>query len=129
MPFDLAHFWARFFEPFNTESRFYWPFTIGAGVALVANVIWYAWRESRDTAPAERGVRPWAFWINVIVLILVAVLLIAKQAFWVFALLFAIDAGALVYLYAFYLPPHEAAWLRERRRQRYFPQPKRRRRR
>jgi hypothetical protein len=38
------------------------------------------------------------------------------------------DLAFLVYIYVGWLPPLEAAWLRERRRAKYLPKPKRRRR-
>jgi hypothetical protein len=41
----------------------------------------------------------------------------------------AANAAVVVYLYWAYLPPREAAWERERRRQAYFPKPGRRKRR
>jgi hypothetical protein len=41
----------------------------------------------------------------------------------------AINIASLIYMYAFYLPPREAAYDRERRRRAYFPQPGRRKRR
>lgn len=128
MPFDPGHLLARLLEPFNSESRFYWPFVIGLGVALVAHIVWYSWRMSRDTPPAESTLRGWAFWINVLTLVWSTVLVIAKVPFLGIVITFALDFAALVYMYAFWLPPREAAWVREKRRQRYFPQPKRRRR-
>ena len=127
MPFDLGHFAHRFIEPFNSESRFYWPAVIALGIALVANIVWY-YLPVRGVAPAENTARPWAFWANVITLIMAAVFLIAKAPFLLLALLFAIDIGILAYIYAGWLPPLEAAWLRERRRAKYLPKPKRRRR-
>jgi len=32
VPFDLGHFAHRFIEPFNSESRFYWPAVIALGI-------------------------------------------------------------------------------------------------
>jgi len=127
VPFDLGHFAHRFIEPFNSESRFYWPAVIALGIALVANIIWY-YLPLRGVAPAEHAARPWAFWINVITLIMVCVLFIAKAPFLLTAVTFALDLAGLAYLYLAYLPPLEAAWIRERRRARYLPKPKRRRR-
>lgn len=127
MPIDLGHFAHRFIEPFNSESRFYWPAVIALGIALVANVVWY-YLPARGVAPAEHAARPWAFWINVIALILGAVFLLAKAPFVLIAMVFAIDLALLVYIYAGWLPPLEAAWVREVRRQKYLPKPKRRRR-
>ena len=127
MPIDLGHFAHRFIEPFNGESRFYWPAVIALGIALVANVVWY-YLPARGVAPAEHAARPWAFWINVIALILGAVFLLAKAPFVLIAMVFAIDLALLVYIYVGWLPPLEAAWVREVRRQKYLPKPKRRRR-
>ena len=127
MSFDPQHFVDRFFEPFNTESRFYWPAAVALGVALVANIVWYSWR-ARGT-PAEIGLRPWAFWTNVIFLIWLGVLLTQKVPFWVFAVSLVANVAALVYIYLFYLPPLDAAWEREQRRQAYFPKAARRKRR
>jgi len=120
MPFDPQHFVDRFFQPFNSESRFYWPALIAIVLALVANIVWFNWR-TRSTPPPELGVRPWAFYTNVIFLIWLAVLLRASAPFWVFGVSIAANIAVLAYLYWFYLPPREAAWERERRRQAYFP--------
>lgn len=127
MPFDLGHFAHRFIEPFNGESRFYWPAVIALGIALVANIVWY-YLPVRGVSPAEHNARPWAFWINVITLIVATVFLMAKAPFVLIALAFGLDLAALVYIYIGWLPPLEAAWIRERRRAKYLPKPKRRRR-
>jgi hypothetical protein len=100
---------------------------IALGIALVANLVWY-YLPARGVAPAEHAARPWAFWINVIALILGAVFLLAKAPFVLIAMVFAIDLALLVYIYVGWLPPLEAAWVREVRRQKYLPKPKRRRR-
>jgi len=128
VPFDPGHLLARLLDPFNSESRFYWPFVIGLGGALIAHIVWYSWRVDRDASPAENTLRGWAFWVNVLTLVWATVLVIAKLPFIVLVVTFVLDFAALLYLYAYWLPPREAAWVRERRRQRYFPQPKRRRR-
>ena len=125
MPFDPQHFVDRFFQPFNSESRFYWPALIAIVLALVANIIWFNWR-TRTTPPPELGVRPWAFYVNVVFLIWLAVLLRATAPFWVFGVSVAANVAVLAYLYWFYLPPREAAWEREQRRQAYFPKASRR---
>jgi magnesium-transporting ATPase (P-type) len=127
MPFDPAHFVERFFSAFNPESRFYWPAVYSLLVALVANIVWYNWRTARVTPP-ENAAKPWAFWINVLFIIVLAVLFIAKAPFFLFVVVLAINAGLLVYMYTFLLPPQEAAWEREERRRAYFPQKKKRRR-
>ena len=125
----LEHFLRRLTEPFNAESRFYWPLVAGAFAAMAANVAWYYWKQRGEAAPAERDLRPWAVWINLIALVLVLVILLAKTTFLVILLLLALNVAALIYLYAFWLPPREAAWLREQRRQRYIPRAERRKRR
>ena len=127
MPLDLGHFAHRFIEPFNTESRFYWPAVIALALALIANIIWY-YLPVRGVAPAEETVRPWAFWFNVLAIIFAAVLFIAKAPFLITVIVYALDVAAVAYLYMIYVPPLEAAWLREQRRAKYLPKPKRRRR-
>jgi hypothetical protein len=128
MPFDPAHFVDRFFQPFNSESRFYWPAVIAVALSLIANIVWYNWR-TRATPPPELGIRPWAFWTNVVFLIWYLVLLRATVPFWVIAVSVAANVALIAYMYWFYLPPRENAWERERRRQAYFPKPGRRKRR
>ncbi len=125
MPFDPQHFIDRFFQPFNSESRFYWPAVIAVALSLVANIVLYNWR-SRTSPPPELGVRPWAFWANVVVLIWILVLLRATVSFWVIAVSVAANVAVLAYIYWFHLPPREAAWEQERKRQAYFPKPGRR---
>ncbi|HEV8228356.1 MAG TPA: hypothetical protein VGQ86_00235 [Candidatus Limnocylindria bacterium] len=123
MPFDPGHFVDRFFQPFNVESRFYWPAVYAIVISLAANIAWYNWRRRGAIAPAENALKSWAFWINVVFLIVILVWIIAKVAFWLIALTVAVNVALLAYIYFFVLPPQEAAWERERRRQRYFPQP------
>lgn len=127
--FDLEHLLRRFTDPFNPESRFYWPLAVALGVALVANILWYYWKTRERMSPAENALRPWAFWINTITLIWVLVLLIAKPPFYWIALSFAVNVAILTYLYAIWLRPREEAWQHEVRRLKYIPQPERRRRR
>jgi hypothetical protein len=127
VPIDLGHFAHRFIEPFNGESRFYWPAVIALAIALVANIVWY-YLPAHDVAPAENSARPWAFWINVVTLIVVCVLFIAKAPFLLTMIALAFDVAALAYLYLAWVPPLEAEWIRERRRAKYLPKAKRRRR-
>jgi hypothetical protein len=127
VPFDFGHFAHRFIEPFNGESRFYWPAVIAVGLAFVANIVWY-YLPVRGVSPAEQNARPWAFWINVLTLIVVIVLFIAKAPFVLTALALAFDLMGLAYLYFAWVPPLEAEWIRERKRAKYLPKPKRRRR-
>jgi len=126
VPFDLGHFIDRFFQPFNTESRFYWPAVYAVAISLVANVVWYNWRRRGPVPPAENTLKSWAFWTNIVFLIVVMVWIIAKLPFWVIGVTLAVNIAALGLMYLYVLPPQEAAWEREQRRQRYFPQPERR---
>jgi len=126
VPFDLGHFVDRFFQPFNTESRFYWPAVYAVGISLIANVVWYNWRRRGSVPPAENTLKSWAFWTNVVFLIVLMVWIIAKLPFWVIGVTLAANLAALGVMYLYVLPPQEAAWEREQRRQRYFPQPERR---
>ena len=121
MPFDLEHFVVRFFSPFNPESRFYWPAVYALVVVLVSHIAWYNWPRRGTVPPPENTLKPWAFWIDVVFVIWLFVLLIAKAPFWLFALSVLLNIAVLVYLYEFALPPMELAWQRERRRQQYLP--------
>jgi magnesium-transporting ATPase (P-type) len=127
VPFDLGHFVDRFFQPFNTESRFYWPAVYAVAISLVANVVWYNWRRRGPVPPAENTLKSWAFWTNIVFLIVLMVWIIAKLPFWVIGVTLAANIAALGVMYLYVLPPQEAAWEREQRRQRYFPQAERRR--
>ena len=122
MPFDLGHFVDRFFQPFNTESRFYWPAVYAVAISLVANVVWYNWRRRGPIAPAENALKSWVFWTNVVFLIVVMVWIIAKLPFFIIGITIAVNIAIIGFIYLSVLPPQEAAWERERRRQRYFPQ-------
>lgn len=119
MPFDLSHFVVRLLSPFNPESRFYWPAVYSLLVALAVNVVWYNWR--RRVSVPENVAKPWAFWINVVFIIWLLALFVAKVPFLVIALSIAANIALLVYIYEYWLPPHEAAWGRERKRQQYMP--------
>jgi hypothetical protein len=125
MPFDPAHFVERFFSPFNPDSRFYWPAVYAVALALLANIAWYNWRRRGPIPPPENIAKPWAFWINVIFIIWLIVLFIAKVPFFFIVLSLIANIGLLVYMYQYWLPPQEAAWEREQRRRSYFPQPER----
>ena len=126
MPFDLGHFIDRFFQAFNTESRFYWPAVYAVAISLVANIVWYNWRRRGLVPPAENALKQWAFWINIVFLIIILVWIVAKLPFWVIGVTIAANIAALGFMYLYVLPPQEAAWEREQRRQRYFPQADRR---
>lgn len=126
MAFDLSHFVERFFSPFNPESRFYWPAVYSLALALVVNIVWYNWRRRGAVPPPENALKPWAFWVNVVFVILLLVEFIAKAPFYVFVVTVAVNIALVVYMYQYWLPPQEAAWVREQRRRQYFPQPERR---
>ena len=125
MPFDPSHFVERFLSPFNPESRFFWPAVYALLLALVVNIGWYNWRRRGQVPPPENAAKPWAFWINVIFIIWLLVLFIAKVPFFFIVLSLIANIGLLVYMYQYWLPPQEAAWEREQRRRSYFPQPER----
>lgn len=129
MLFDPGHFLQRLADPFNAESRFYWPLVIAVGVAIIVNTVWYYWRTDERPSPAELTIRPWAYWVNVIFLIWALVLLLAKVPFYFYIASLALNVLALVYIYGYWLPPRDAAWEREVRRQKYIPKPEKRRRR
>jgi hypothetical protein len=126
VPFDPSHFVERFLSPFNPESRFYWPAVYALVLALLVNVGWYNWRRRGTVPPPENALKPWAFWINVVFIVFLLVLFIAKAPFYVFVVTIAANVALVVYMYEFWLPPQEAAWERERRRRSYFPQAERR---
>lgn len=126
---DLEHLLRRLAEPFNPESRYYWPLALGAFAAIAANVAWYYWKQRGAVPPPERSLRPWAMWINIIILIWVLVLLIAKLPFFTIILTLLLNLAILAFMYRYWLPPREAAWAREQRRLRYIPKPERRKRR
>jgi hypothetical protein len=127
VPIDLDHLLRRLTDAFNPESRFYWPLVIAVFLAIVANTVWYYLRVHERQSPAEREVKPWAYWVNVIVLIWSLVLLVAKVPFYWYVVSFAVNVALLVYIYAFYLPPRDAAWERELRRLKYIPKSEQRR--
>ncbi len=129
MPIDLAHVLRRLAEPFNSESRFYWPLVVAVFLAIVATTVWYYWPRGERTSPAEKTIRPWTYWVNVIFLIWALVMLLARVPFSWYAGSFALNVLALVYIYWYWLPPREAAWERELRRLKYIPHPQQRKRR
>jgi len=95
VPFDLGHFVDRFFQPFNTESRFYWPAVYAVAISLVANVVWYNWRRRGPTAPAENALKSWVFWTNVVFLIVVMVWIIAKLPFFIIGITIAVNIAII----------------------------------
>lgn len=129
MPIDIGHFVERVGQPFNPESRFYWPLAVAVAIAIVANTVWYYWRvRSERPSPAELAIRPWVYWVNVIFLIWALVLLIAKVPFYWYIASLLLNVVLVSWVYVYWLPPRDAAWERELRRQKYIPKPERRRR-
>ncbi len=127
--FDVEHLLRRLADPFSPESRFYWPLVIAVILGIVANTVWYYWRvRGERPSPAEDAVRPWAYWINVIVLIWALVVLVAKVPFYWYIGSLALNVLALVYIYGYWLPPRDAGWARELRRLKYIPKADQRRR-
>lgn len=123
MSLDLAHLLRRFSDPFDPESRFYWPMVIAVFAAIVANTVWYYWRPPDDeTSPGEDLLRPWVYWVNIIFCIWYLVLLIAKVPFWWSAVSFMVNVISLLYIYLYWLPPRDAYWQRELRRLKYIPE-------
>lgn len=129
MLFDLDHLLRRLADPFNAESRFYWPLAIAAILGIVAHTVWYYWRiKGERPSPAEETIKPWAYWINVLFLVWALVMLIAKVPFWWYIGSLALNVLALIYIYLYWLPPRDAAWERELRRLKYIPKPEQRKR-
>lgn len=126
MPFDPSHFVTRIFSSFDPTSRFYWPAVYALLLTLLVNIGWYNWRRRGTVPPPENALKPWGFWTNVVFIILLGVLLVAKVPFFMFVILIVANIALLVYMYSFWLPPQELAWERERRRRQYFPQPEKR---
>lgn len=116
----------RLNDPFNTESRFYWPLVAGVFIAMVLHTAWYLWKPNRPRNPVRDTVESVAYWIDVVALILFLVFLSAKVRAWVLAALFAIEWLSLAYLFLVYAPPRFASFTREERRRRYIPEPRRR---
>ena len=128
--FDLGHFIQRLADPFNSESRFYWPLVIAVFIGFALNTAWYYWRPRGDRpSAAENSIKPWAYWVNVIFLVWALVMLLAKVPFYLYVASLALNVLALIYMYFMWLPPKEASWQRELRRQKYLPKPERRRKR
>ncbi len=123
---DLAHILQRLSDPFNPESRFYWPAVVAVFVAMVAHTAWYVWRPTKPRNPVRDQIETYAYWLDLIVLILVMVSIASKVRAWMIAALFVLEWAALAYLFFFYAPPRHAEWEREERRRRYIPEPRRR---
>ncbi|TMD60387.1 MAG: hypothetical protein E6I87_05915 [Chloroflexi bacterium] len=123
---DIGHFIQRLTDPFNTESRFYWPLVAGVFIAMILHTAWYLWKPNRPRNPVRDSVESVAYWIDFVVLILFLVFLSAKVRAYVLVVLLVIEWLSLAYVYFIYAPPRFEAFSREERRQRYIPEPRRR---
>jgi hypothetical protein len=123
---DIGHFLQRLNDPFNTESRFYWPVVAAVFVAMIVHTIWYVLKPAKPRHPVRDVVESVAYWVDIIALILVLVFLSAKVRAWQILVLLVVEWAALAYLYLVYAPPRFAAYARELRRQRYIPETRRR---
>ena len=123
---DLGHFLQRLSDPFNTESRFYWPVVAGVFVAFLLHTAWYLWKPNRPRNPVRDSVEAIAYWIDFVALILFLVFLSAKVRAYVLLVLLAVEWLAIGYLYLVYARPRFEAFEREERRRRYIPEPRRR---
>lgn len=124
--FDIAHFIQRFMDPFNTESRFYWPVVIAVFVATVVHTLWYVFKPNRPRHPVRNLVESVAYWIDIVALVLFLVFLSAKATAWVLVALLVIEWLGLAYVFFVYAPPQFAAYAREERRRKFIREPKRR---
>ena len=123
---DLAHILQRLTDPFNPESRFYWPAVVAVFVAMVAHTAWFIWRPTKPRDPVRDQIETYAYWLDLIALILVLVAIASKVRAWMLVALLAIEWVTLGYLYFVYAPPRHAVWEREERLRRYMPEPKKR---
>ena len=123
---DVAHLVQRLTDPFNTESRFYWPLVAAVFLAMVVHTAWYLWRPTKPRHPVRDQIESVAYWIDIVALILLLVLLSAKVRAWMFLALFVVEWLGLAYIYFIYAPPRFAAFTREERRRRFIPEPRRR---
>lgn len=123
---DIAHFLQRLNEPFNPESRFYWPVVAAVFLAMVLHTAWYLWRPTKPRNPVRDQIETVAYWVDLILLILLLVALSAKVRAGILIVLVAIEWLALAYVYFVYAPPRFDAHEREERRRRYIPEPRRR---
>lgn len=123
---DLDHLLQRITDPFNPESRFYWPAVIAVGVAVVAHTAWFLWRPTKPRHPVRDFVESLVYWSDMIALVLVLVAIAAKVRFWQILVLLGAEWAVVAYLYFVYAPPRAAEWEREERKRRYIPEPKRR---
>ncbi len=123
---DIVHVLGRLSDPFNTESRFYWPFVLGIFLAAAVHTAWYLWRPIKPRRPVRDQIEALAYWVDIVALVLLLVLVSAKVKAWILLAFLAVEWLGLAYLYFVYAPPRHAEWEREERRRKFIPEPKRR---
>lgn len=123
---DIVHVLQRLNDPFNTESRFYWPVVAAVFLAMLAHTAWHLWRPTKPRHPVRDQIETVAYWVDLIMLIVLIVALSAKVRAWILLALVSIEWLGLAYVYFVYAPPRFAAHEREERRRRYIPEPRRR---
>lgn len=123
---DIVHILYRLTDPFNTESRFYWPVVAGIFLAAVAHTAWYLWRPTRPRHPVRDQIESVTYWIDIVALVLLLVLVSAKVPAWILLAALAIEWLGIAFLYFVYAPPRYAMWEREERKRRFIPETKRR---
>ena len=50
---DIGHFIQRLNDPFNPESRFYWPLVAAIFLAFVVHTAWYIWKPAKPRHPVR----------------------------------------------------------------------------
>jgi hypothetical protein len=123
---DVAHLLQRLSDPFNPESRFYWPLVLAIFLAMAAHTAWYLWRPTKPRDPVRDQTEALAYWVDIIALILLLVLVSAKVRAWMLLAWLVVEWVVLGFLYFVYAPPRHEAWAREERKRKFIPEPRRR---
>lgn len=123
---DLGHLLQRLSDPFNTESRFYWPAVAGVLLAMAAHTLWYLWRPTKPRNPVRDQLETIAYWVDLIALLLVLVGIASKVRASMLVAILAVEWAFLGWLYFVHGRPRFAEFDREERLRRYIPEPKRR---
>ena len=123
---DIGHFIQRLNDPFNPESRFYWPLVAAIFLAFIVHTAWYLWKPAKPRHPVRDLIEAIVYWIDLVVLVFLLVLLSAKVRAWELLALLAVEWLLIGYVYFVYAPPRFEAYAREERRRKYIPEPRRR---
>lgn len=123
---DIAHLLQRLADPFNPESRFYWPAVAAVFVAMGAHTLWYVWRPTKPRNPVRDHIETIVYWVDIVVLVLLLVTIATKVPAWVLVGVIGVEWLVIGYIYLTYARPRFAAYEREQRLKRYIPDPKRR---